>query len=249
MIEIIRYIIVLITAIQSFLSTAVPAIQSTQNNNIQNSIQIEQQTQSDSIESSENNNENTVELYFPTNTIVLETHIFDQLKGEYCSYVGCGPTSAAMLLSSETDTYVSKDEAVKTAYNEGFYYLATENFISGKGVILDDIQKLLNYYGYESEIDHLWNDPDYVIIEKINTHLDDGHRMIIGHCTNGGSLHYAVIYGKYFSNNSCYYNIVDPWGGNVYVWSQNELINHLKWVNGYDDTTFNGLVKGILYLK
>lgn len=243
---IIKYIIALIVAIQSSLSTVSYSIKTIQSNEDSQTIQ---ETTSESVEIDKYNNiEDNVDMLFPTNTVVLETYIFDQLKGEHCSNVGCGPTSTAMLISSETDTYLSKDEAVKTAYNEGCYYLASENFTSGKGVTMEDIQKLIQYYGYESEIDHLWNDPEYVVVNKINTHLDDGHRMILGHCTNSGSLHYVVIYGKYFSNNTYYYNIVDPWGGNSYTWDYKELMDHLNRVQGNDGTTFNGLVKGILWL-
>lgn len=244
MLEIIRYILVLITAMQGCLSSATYSMQS---NQTKDEVQVEQQIQSEAVEVPENNYIED-EIYFPTNTVVLETYIFDQLKGEYRSNVGCGPTSAAMLISSETNTYVSKDEAVKTAYNEGYYYLASENFTSGKGVTMENIQKLIQYYGYESEIDHLWNDPEYIVVNKINTHLDDGHRMILGHCTNSGSLHYVVIYGKYFSNNTYYYNIVDPWGGNSYTWDYKKLMDHLNRVQGNDETTFYGLVKGILWL-
>ena len=236
--EIVRVILALIIAIQSSLSSLMLGLGFAGSNEKSNTNETEFET----------SNEEPQEIYYSTDTVMLETVIFDQLKGECRSNVGCGPTCTAMLISSETDTYLSKDEAVKTAYNEGFYYSATENFISGRGVVQEDIQKLIQYYGYDSEIDHLWDDPVDVVIEKVNTHLDDGYRIILGHCTNSGALHYVVIYGKYSSGGVCYYDIVDPWGGTTYVWNQFELIDHLEWVNGYDSSTFNGMVKGIQWL-
>ena len=238
MTEIARFILALIIAIQSSLSSLMLGLGFAGSNEKSNNNETEIET----------SNEESQEIYYSTDTVMHETVIFDQLKGEFRSNAGCGPTCTAMLISSETDTSLSKDEAIRTAYNEGFYYSATENFISGRGVMQEDNQKLIQYYGYDSEIDHLWDDPDDVVIEKVNTHLDDGHRIILGHCTNSGALNYVVIYGKYSSDGVCYYDIVDPWGGTSYVWNQFELIDHLEWVNGNDSSTFNGMVKGIQWL-
>lgn len=88
-----------------------------------------------------------------------------------------------------------------------------------------------------------------MITDKINTHLNDGHRIIIGYCTPNGALHYSVIYGKYKMEDVMYYKVADPWGGAAVEWSEYGLCNRLKWVNGYDESTFNGMVKGIQWLE
>lgn len=180
--------------------------------------------------------------------INLDTYIYDQLSGSIYSSSGCGPTSAAMLLSSERDIGISKDDIITTAYDNGFYYDVGVNFTSGRGVTLENIRDLINYYGQEAVIDHLWNYSNDDIVNTINSKLDEGHRLICGHRTFSGSLHYFVIYGKYRIDDRMYYNIVDPWGGSVYNWDQWTLTDRIISVGGNDDSTFEGCVKGLLWL-
>ena len=184
-----------------------------------------------------------------TDIIELDTYIYNQLGGSIYSYSGCGPTSAAMLLSSEKGMDISKDEIVVNAYDNGFYYDAGINFTSGMGVTLENIQDLVSCYGQDSEIDHLWNNSSEEIIYTINEKLNEGHRLICGHRTFSGTLHYFVIYGKYCEKNCMYYKIVDPWGGTVYIWDQWTLTDRIMSVGGDDETTFEGCVKGLLWLK
>ncbi len=184
-----------------------------------------------------------------TDIIELDTYIYNQLGGSIYSSSGCGPTSAAMLLSSEIGMEISKDQAVADAYDQGFYYDAGINFTSGMGVTLENIQDLVSYYGQDSEIDHLWNNSSEDIIYTINEKLNEGHRLICGHRTFSGTLHYIVIYGKYCEKNCMYYKIVDPWGGTVYTWDQWTLSDRIMSVGGDDESTFEGCVKGLLWLK
>lgn len=141
--------------------------------------------------------------------INLDTYICDQLSGSIYSSSGCGPTSAAMLLSSERDIEISKDDIITTAYDNGFYYDVGVNFTSGRGVTLENIRDLINYYGQEAVIDHLWNYSNDEIVNTINSKLDEGHRIICGHRTFSGSLHYFVIYGKYRTKKYLYIKILD----------------------------------------
>lgn len=181
-------------------------------------------------------------------TVRLDTEIFDQLTGEIRSVTGCGPTSAAMLMSSEKGFEITKDEAVVRAYQKGYYYFAGENFTSGRGVTQENIQSFIRDCGFDSEIDHLWNDSDEMITNKIDSHLNNGNRVIVGHNSFHGFLHYALIYGRTISGGKICYNVADPWGGLDSVWTRNELLEQIKTVYGYDSTTFEGQVKGIQWL-
>ena len=53
--------------------------------------------------------------------IELDTVIYNQLSGEIRAVKGCGPTCLAMVLASETPTKLTKDEALRTAYENGFF--------------------------------------------------------------------------------------------------------------------------------
>lgn len=180
--------------------------------------------------------------------MVLDTVLYDQLTGRNNSLVGCGPTSAAMLLTSEVGLEVSKDDAVELAYAKKYYYSAGYNFTSGFGVIQEDIQSLLREYGCESEIDHLWTDTDGEIIEKIDSLLDQGHRIILGHRKPDWVLHYAVIYGRTGKGDGVRYLVNDPWGGVQWQWTEQELLTRIGNTQGYDATTVQGLVKGIQWI-
>lgn len=184
------------------------------------------------------------------NTVMLETTIFNQRAGNIDSVTGCGPTSAAMVLVSEKGLQLTKDEAVTTAYNNGFYYYAGVNFTSGVGVTQENIQSFIRYYGFDTEIDHLLTDSDDEIIRKINSHLNEGHRMILGHLARHKNrfLHYAVIYGKYTENGELYYNVADPWGGLESKWSRDDLLEQIDAVYATDSYSFQGMVKGIQWL-
>lgn len=235
--NIISFLTVFFTSFYSSMIGLIPGIQTINQSNSQ--ISYEQQTESQEPEP---------RIIYYTEIVDLETVVYNQLGGNIYSSSGCGPTCAAMLLSSETDTYISKDKAVITAYDNNYYYDAGVNLTSGQGVTQENIQDLFKIFGYESQIDHLWNNSDNEIIEKINDKISYGHRLIVGHCTTNGSLHYAVIYGKYLCEDVYYYKIADPWQGVTYEWNQYSLLNHLNTANGNDDTTFNGLVKGIQWL-
>ena len=180
--------------------------------------------------------------------VKLDTVLYDQLTGRNNSLVGCGPTSAAMLLKSEAGLDVSKDDTVELAYKKKYYYSAGYNFTSGFGVIQEDIQKLLAEYGCERQIDHLWSDTNEQAIEKIDKLLDEGHRIILGHRKPDNVLHYAVIYGRHEKNGVIRYNINDPWGGVKWEWTEQELLSRLQNTWGYDATTVQGLVKGIQWI-
>ena len=182
-------------------------------------------------------------------TVKLDTEIMDQLAGEIRSVTGCGPTSAAMLMRSEKGYEITKDQAVIRAYQNGFYYYAGENFTSGRGVTQENIQGFIRECGFDSGIDHFWNDSDHDMIRKINTHLNNGNRVIVGHYAYHGFLHYALIYGRFTQNGEICYNVADPWGGLDSVWTRSQLLEQINNVKGYDDTTFEGLVKGIQWLK
>ena len=181
-------------------------------------------------------------------TVRLETEVFDQLTGEIHSVTGCGPTSAAMLMASEKGFPITKDEAVVRAYQRGYYYYAGENFTSGRGVTQENIQSFIRDCGFDSEIDHLWNDTDHSITNKIDAHLNNGNRVIVGHNSYHGFLHYALIYGRYIDSGKICYNVADPWGGLDSVWTRDELLEQINTVCGYDSSTFEGQVKGIQWL-
>ena len=181
-------------------------------------------------------------------TVKLDTGIFDQLTGEIHSVTGCGPTSAAMLMASEKGFSITKDEAVVRAYQKGYYYFAGENFTSGRGVTQENIQSFIRDCGFDSEIDHLWSDTDISITKKIDSHLNNGNLVIVGHNSYHGFLHYALIYGRHIENGEICYNVADPWGGLDSVWTRNELLEQINTVYGYDGTTFEGQVKGIQWL-
>ena len=181
-------------------------------------------------------------------SVSLKTNIMNQLDGEIRAVTGCGPTSAAMLLSSEKGFDITKDEAVVRAYQNGFYYFAGENFTSGRGVTQENIQSFIRDCGFDSEIDHLWNDTDHTITQKIDLHLNKGNRVIVGHNSYHGFLHYALIYGRFTENGEIKYNVADPWGGTASVWTRNELLEQINNVYGYDLSTFEGQVKGIQWL-
>ena len=181
--------------------------------------------------------------------IVLDTEIFDQLTGSIYSITGCGPTSAAMLMHSEKGLDITKDQAVVQAYSGGYYYFAGLNFTSGRGVTQENIQGFISSCGYSSQIDHLWNNSDEEILMKLNYHLNENKRVIVGHNSPHGFLHYALVYGKYYENGSCCYKVADPWGGLDSVWSENEMLKYITTVGGEDSTTFEGLVKGIQWLS
>ena len=180
--------------------------------------------------------------------VKLDTEVMDQLTGNIHSVTGCGPTSAAMLMNSEKGFKITKDEAVVRAYQNGFYYFAGENFTSGRGVTQENIHSFITECGFDSEIDHLWNNSDDEILRKINVHLNNGNRVIVGHNSYHGFLHYALIYGRYIENGQICYNVADPWGGLDSVWTRSQLLEQINTVYGYDGTTFEGLVKGIQWL-
>lgn len=181
--------------------------------------------------------------------IDLPTEIYDQLSGEIYSVTGCGPTSAAMVLSAEKAIEITKDEAVTEAYAKGYYYFAGENFTSGRGVTLENIQSFMGEYGVETEIDHLWYDSAAGIVSKVNSKLYAGHRVIIGYYSDHGFLHYSVIYAKEYRNGTNNYKVADPWGGNELTWTEDKLVEVLNKVSGWDASTFEGQVKGILWIR
>lgn len=181
-------------------------------------------------------------------TVCLDTEVMDQLTGEIRSVTGCGPTSAAMLMHSEKGFEITKDEAVVRAYSNGFYYYAGLNFTSGRGVTQENIQSFIRNCGFDSEIDHLWYDSDDSVTRKIDEHLNSGNRVIVGHYSYHGFLHYALIYGRFAEDGEICYNVADPWGGLDSVWTRAQLLEQVNNVYGYDMSTFEGQVKGIQWL-
>ena len=110
------------------------------------------------------------------------------------------------------------------------------------------MQRFAQFYGYGANIDHLWNDNDEVITNKIDYILQTGHRVVIGYRTTGGALHFAVIYGKSSVEDKVFYKIIDPWGGRLELWSSKELIYCLNSVGSDDEDNIISYVKGILWL-
>ncbi|MBR4622591.1 MAG: hypothetical protein IKO44_03535 [Ruminococcus sp.] len=181
--------------------------------------------------------------------IILETVLFDQLSGRNVARVGCGPTSVAMILVSEKQLDITKDDAVELAYSRGFYYWAGENFTSGFGATQENMQQLFAAYGFQSTIDHLWEEDDEAVLDKIDTLLSEGHRIMLGHCRADGVLHYAVIFGRRTSSGEISYLINDPQGGFEAQWTAEELLESLHRTNAADGSTVNGLVKGIQWIS
>ena len=182
--------------------------------------------------------------------VMLDTKILNQRSGSIDAITGCGPTSAAMLLISEKRFDITKDEAVVNAYSKGFYYYAGYNFTSGLGVTQENIQSLIRDFGFDSEIDHMLYDSSEEIIQKIDSQLNKGHRLIVGHLARHGNrfLHYALIYGRHTKNGETFYNIADPWGGLDSEWSRDDLFEKINSVYASGPNSFEGMVKGIQWL-
>lgn len=139
---------------------------------------------------------------------VLSTAVVSQIDGKYKGYSACGPTAAAILLNSEKNENLSKDDLIKYAKKHN---LSDQGSLTSHigGMTSPNVIKLIKAYGYN--VSNIYNssvNPSHIIKNQI----DSGKRVIALVRYNGsinqseGVAHFVVVCGYRHTNGKlCFY--------------------------------------------
>ncbi len=182
-------------------------------------------------------------------------------SGSINASFGCGGTSLTMLMNSQKNARLNKDDVLRKQYSMGIFndgngnrggVTVGTNFtwgVGGYGTCLTDLVELAKQYGYTAKTQTSLTLSGGSIPE-IDEQLRRGHLLVVGLRTSGGAHHFEVICGKSGST----YTVVNPYGAYAgYGWGYSEsmsaayLYNRIYAVNM--SGRYTSLVRGILWLE
>lgn len=138
---------------------------------------------------------------------LLPTAAISQIDGKYKGYSACGPAAAAILLNSEKNTELHKDDLIKYSKKKKLNDQGPLTKITG-GMTSPNLIKLIKAYGFDSK--NIYDRYDKAS-DIIKNQIDSGKRVIAlvkyseGVRKKNGSAHFIVICGYKYINGKLYF--------------------------------------------
>lgn len=138
---------------------------------------------------------------------LLPTAAISQIDGKYKGYSACGPAAAAILLNSEKNTELHKDDLIKYSKKKKLNDQGPLTKITG-GMTSPNLIKLIRAYGFDSK--NIYDRYDKAS-DIIKNQIDLGKRVIAlvkyseGVRKKNGSAHFIVICGYKYINGKLYF--------------------------------------------